>query len=73
MAHDVSQMEDSGYLVLSSGRGRKTAAFKSIAESLSVPISTVRDDYKRSRNYMLLLQEGGPGSLLNVGKDVSHL
>ena len=36
-------------------------------------MKVVKEDYQKSRNYMLLLKGGGPGSVLEIGSDVSAL
>jgi hypothetical protein len=71
VAHDVDHISRSEGLELASGKGRNTAAFEEIAEGCSIYMDTVREDHKKSRNYMLLLEIGGPGSLLEVGTDVT--
>ena len=73
IAHDVEQILNLATLELSAGQGRKTAAFMAIAKSLSMPVKDVKKDYKKSRNYMLLLKGGGPGSVLELGSGVSNL
>ncbi|CAG8980234.1 hypothetical protein HYALB_00009816 [Hymenoscyphus albidus] len=71
LANDVDHIYSSNKLKLSSGRGRKTIAFEELAESSGISLNTLKDDYKKSRGYMQLLAEEGPGSVLEVGSEVT--
>jgi hypothetical protein len=71
--HDLEQLAKSGDLVMSQGRGRKTAAFHKQAESISSTVATVRANQKAGRGYRHLLIKGGPGFLLLIGNQVSTM
>lgn len=73
VAHDVEQIMKLDNLGLSTGRGRKTAAFKKIAEETSWAVDKVGGFYKRSKNYMALITLGGPGTLLELGTGLNSL
>ncbi|OCK73762.1 hypothetical protein K432DRAFT_312103 [Lepidopterella palustris CBS 459.81] len=55
------------------GRGRKTVAFEEVAKKTSWPLEDLKNCYKRSRNFMYLLESDGPGYLLELGTGVSHI
>ncbi|KAI9728913.1 MAG: hypothetical protein M1834_007171 [Cirrosporium novae-zelandiae] len=75
IAYEVEQMALSRHLILAQGQGRKTAAYNKIAQILSLTADLVRARDKRSRNYIRLIQNGGPRSLLELGQgtDISNL
>jgi hypothetical protein len=52
------------------GISRQTIALSKTAKALSKPEKAVKADYRKSRNYMLLLKIGGPGLLLRIGSGV---
>lgn len=72
VAHDVDHISRSEGMESALGN---TAAFEEIAEGCPVIyfMDTVREDHKKSRNYMALLEIGGPGFLLEVGTDVTPM
>jgi hypothetical protein len=73
IGNDVEYLQTTSEKQLASGRGRKTIALETLAEDSSIPLATIKEDYKRGRNYMKLLAEAGPGSLLELGSDVAAL
>lgn len=73
LEHDLDQLAKSSDLILSQGRGRKTAAFRKQAESISLTINTVRANRKAGRGYLHLLIDGGPGFVLLIGSQVSTM
>jgi hypothetical protein len=73
IAHYVELREQSKNLTLSSGEGRRTAAFKATAKELSLQTDEVRKAFPKGVNYLLLARLGGPGSLLLIGKRVRTL
>jgi hypothetical protein len=76
-AHEVEQMEKSNDLDLElkrgRGRGRRTATYKAAAEALGIEEKTVAIICKHSRKFMLLIGNGGPGSLQRWDKGVNSL
>jgi hypothetical protein len=74
-AHEVEQMTESldRKVGQGNGRGRQTVAFSKIAKVLGMKEKDIRAVMTRSRNYMLLLQYGGPGFLLQIGPGVNAL
>lgn len=71
--HEIDHTAQHGLVMpLSAGIGRKTAALKIVAEHLSRDLKVIQQHYKRSRNYMYLMRQAGPGSLLELGSKVSH-
>lgn len=72
-AHEVGQVAKSQCLDLERGRGRKTMAYKVVAEALGMKEKTVAIICKQSRNFMLLLKNGGPGSLQRWDKGMNSL
>jgi hypothetical protein len=58
---------------LSVGKGRATVAYARVAERAGVDGDVVRDDHKRSKFYLELLNLAGPGSLLELGENVAGL
>ncbi|KIM95545.1 hypothetical protein OIDMADRAFT_33645 [Oidiodendron maius Zn] len=73
LEHDLDQLANSGDLILSQGRGRKTAAFHKQAESISSTVNAVRANRKAGRGYLHLLIDGGPGFVLLIGSQVSTI
>ncbi|KAF7855374.1 hypothetical protein EAF04_010117 [Stromatinia cepivora] len=72
LIHDVdhlSQMPKNTKL----HHNRKTVAFRELAEIDNTPLETLKGDYKKGRNYLHLLLKGQPGSLLELGSNVSAL
>ncbi|KAL5312952.1 hypothetical protein ACEPPN_019378 [Leptodophora sp. 'Broadleaf-Isolate-01'] len=68
IAHYIQLREQSKDLTLSSGKGRRTAAFKATAKELLLQLNEVRKGWQKGVNYLLLARLGGPGSLLLIGK-----
>ena len=60
-------------LELSTRKGCITITYKQVAESARVIVRKVKDDYKKSKGYFELLAKAGPGSLLELGQDVTRL
>ncbi len=71
--HHVAHNMQSKGLASSSGHSRKTAALKKTAGDLNISEAEVRDEYRRRRNYMILLARRGPGFLLLIGTGVTSL
>jgi hypothetical protein len=69
LSTDVDELE----MELSSGRGRRTVAFGKLAKSSCIPLDILKQDCGRARNYIQLLAEAGPGSLLELGPDVNAM
>jgi hypothetical protein len=74
-AHEVEQVTGSldPKVGRGRGRGRQTAAFSKTAGALGIQNKDIKAAMTRSRNYMLLLQYGGPGFLLQIGPGVNSL
>jgi hypothetical protein len=74
-AHEVEQITESldRKVNQSKGRGRQTVAFSKTAQALGMQEKDVKAVMTRSRNYMRLLQYGGPGFLLQIGPGVNAL
>ena len=70
LTHDIEVIKE-GDWKLSPGQSRQNAAVESIAEHLDVHSDEIRKEWRRSRNYMKLLEEYGPGSLLELGSGVN--
>jgi hypothetical protein len=73
--HEVGQVTESlpRKVGKGSGRGRQTVAFLKTAEALGKQEKDVKAVFRKSRNYMLLLQHGGPGFFLQIGPGVAAL
>jgi len=72
VAHDVDHLSlMSADLKLGPGRSRKTAAFEKLADISGTELQSLKEDYKRSRNYFHLLEKAGPGTLLELGSQVA--
>ncbi|KAJ6174772.1 hypothetical protein N7485_004577 [Penicillium canescens] len=67
LEHDLEQLEKSGHLRVSRGRGRKSAALSMQAASISASVEAVKTDRKAGRRYMQVLMDAGPGLLLMLG------
>jgi hypothetical protein len=74
-AHEVDQITESLDRKVSegTGRGRQTVAFSRAAAALKVRKKDVTAVVTKSKNYMRLLQHGGPGFLLQIGPGVNAL
>ncbi|CZR52105.1 uncharacterized protein PAC_01982 [Phialocephala subalpina] len=74
-AHEIEQVIESLDRKVGQGigRGRQTVAFSETAGALGMQEKEVKAMITRSRNYMLLLQYGGPGFLLQIGPSVNAL
>jgi hypothetical protein len=55
------------------GKGWKTVAFSAAAKAVSISEKEVKTWWKKSRNIMLLLKSGGPGSLLRLGATINAM
>jgi len=73
LAHKVDSLVLSIDVSLRSGHGRKTAAFETYAKENDMSTDDVRKYYKRSRAFYQILDEEGPGSLLEMGCGVKSL
>ncbi|KUL81539.1 hypothetical protein ZTR_10659 [Talaromyces verruculosus] len=71
--HDIEQLLRTEDLELSHGRGRMTAALVLQAATIGLTVDAVRAERKAGRNYMHLLMHGGPGFVLQVGRNVSTI
>jgi hypothetical protein len=73
--HEVGQLTESlpRKVGKGSGQGRQTIAFSKTAKALGWQEKDVKAVFRKSRNYMLLLQHGGPGFLLQIGPGVAAL
>jgi hypothetical protein len=60
-------------LDLAQGETPQTAAFRKIATALDISLDAVKAEYKKSKNYLLLLEEEGPGILLQIGTGVDSM
>ncbi|KAL2063211.1 hypothetical protein VTL71DRAFT_5015 [Oculimacula yallundae] len=73
IAHYVQLRVQSKGLTVSSGKGRRTAAFEATAKELSLKLNDVQNGYSKGVNYLLLVRLDGPGSLMLIGKRVRTL
>lgn len=73
VAHDVDYETCTVPFILKKGQSRKSAALNIIANDLAIWELSMRHDGRRSRSYKLLLEIGGLGSLLELGKEVAAL
>lgn len=73
MAHNADYETCTVPFILKKGQSRKSAAFSIIANALAILELSMRHDDRRSRNYKLLLEIEGLGSLLELGKEVAAL
>lgn len=71
--HDLQQLVLSGELVMSQGRGKKTAALYKQAWDISTTVDELRANRKAGSGYRHLLYLGGPGFLLQMGSQVSTM
>lgn len=70
LSQDPKNLKD---LNLGRGQKRKTGAVELLARASDTPLELLKSDWSRSRNYMHLLVQAGPGSLLEIGSSVSSL
>ena len=72
-AHEVEHKAGSKDLGQSPGQKRMNAAFFEVATALSIPSEDVKIKYKKSKNYLRILEEDGPGILLQVGVGIDSM
>lgn len=70
LSHDIEVVKDQEWK-LGPGQSRQHAAVLSVAHHLGVNPDEIKKEWRRSRNYMLLLEACGPGSLLELGTGVN--
>jgi hypothetical protein len=70
LAHDVEVIKAQDWK-LAPGQSRQHAAVMSIAQHLKVEPDEIKKEWRRSRNYVKLLEVCGPGSLLELGTGVN--
>ena len=70
LAHDVEVIKDQDWK-LTPGQSRQHAAVISIAKHLNVKPDEIKKEWRRSRNYVKLMEVCGPGSLLELGTNVN--
>lgn len=70
LAHDVEAVKAHNWK-LAPGQSRQHAAVMSIAQHLGVDSDQIKREWRRSRNYISLLEECGPASLLELGTGVN--
>ena len=70
LAHDVEFIKSQDWK-LAPGQSRQNAAVMSIANHLDVEPDEIKKEWRRSRNYIKLLEECGPASLLELGTGVN--
>ena len=67
------EIEETIASVAISGKKKVTIAFERIAADLHITVDALRKEKFYSRCYICLLQQGGPGDLLELGDSVSTL
>lgn len=74
-AHEVDLVAQSEPPKVGKGKGwrRQSEALSKIAASLRMDEKAIKALKRKSKNYRLLLQQGSPGSLLQIGPDVHTL
>ena len=74
-AHEVDLVAQSEPPKVGKGKGwrRQSEALSKIAASLRMDEKAITALKRKSKNYRLLLQQGSPGSLLQIGPDVNAL
>lgn len=70
LTHDVEAVKSHNWK-LAPGQSRQHAAVLSIAQHLNVAPEEIKREWRRSRNYIRLLEECGPASLLELGTGVN--
>lgn len=70
LSHDIEVVKSQDWK-LGPGQSRQHAAVLSVAQHLGVEPNEIKREWRRSRNYMILLETCGPGSLLELGTGVN--
>ena len=70
LAHDIEVVKNNPWK-LGPGQSRQHAAVMSIAQHLNMDPEEIKKEWRRSRNYMRLLEVCGPASLLELGSGVN--
>ncbi|KAK6829263.1 hypothetical protein RU639_003204 [Aspergillus parasiticus] len=70
LTHDIEIIKAQNWK-LAPGQSRQHAAVISIADHLNVEPEEIKKEWRRSRNYIRLLEECGPASLLELGTGVN--
>ena len=70
LAHDIEVIKGRPWK-LGPGQSRQFVAVLWIARHLSVSPEDIKDEWRRSQNYMRLLEKCGPGILLELGSAVN--
>lgn len=70
LAHDIETIKDQDWK-LGPGQSRQHAAVLWISKHLDVNPEEVKKEWRRSRNYLRLLEVCGPASLLELGTGVN--
>ncbi|KAJ5901788.1 hypothetical protein N7495_002316 [Penicillium taxi] len=70
LTHDVEIIKAQDWK-LAPGQSRQHAAVSSIAQHLNLNPEEIKKEWRRSRNYIRLLEECGPASLLELGTGVN--
>ncbi|TGO91201.1 hypothetical protein BPOR_0035g00020 [Botrytis porri] len=74
LSHDIDHMEEEQrQLKVKHQHKTKTSVFNDLARISGTSLVDLKDDYKKSKNYTFLLEKAGPGSLLEIGSNVSSL
>ena len=75
LAHEIDLLAKSESVKLGRCKGvrRQTAAFSKAAEALGKSEKAVKADYRKYRNYKLLIQSRRPGLLLRIGSGVATM
>ncbi|TGO43911.1 hypothetical protein BCON_0735g00010 [Botryotinia convoluta] len=74
LSHDIDHMEEEQrQLKVKHQHKTKTSVFKDLARISGTLLVDLKNDYKKSKNYTFLLEKAGPGSLLEIGSNVSSL
>jgi len=70
LAHDIEVLKMKEWQ-LKSGETRQSAAVKWIAGHLNITTDVVKAEWRRSQNYIRLVEICGPGSLIELGTGVN--
>ncbi|KAJ5667306.1 hypothetical protein N7507_003170 [Penicillium longicatenatum] len=70
LTHDIEVIKAQDWK-LAPGQSRQHAAVMSISKQLNVEPDEIKKEWRRSRNYVKLLEELGPASLLELGTGVN--
>ena len=70
LAHDIEVIKSRSWK-LGPGQSRQSVAVLGIASHLGVSPEDIKDEWRRSQNYVRLLETCGPGILLELGSAVN--